>query len=172
MAPKTLEVRLNAGGTRLLTGDQIFLNVGTHAAIPDIPGLSEARPLTHIGALELDYVPEHMIVLGGGYTGLEMAQAYRRFGSRVTIVEQGSQFSAREDADVAEALQHILADEGIEILVSTQILEVQGQSGSKVTLTARTPTGDRKLEGSDILVAVGRVPNTEGIGLGEGRRLS
>ena len=89
VAPKTLEVRLNDGGTRVLAGDQVFLNVGTHAAIPSVPGLEAARPLTHIEALELDYLPPHLIVLGGGYVGLELAQAYRRFGSRVTVIELG-----------------------------------------------------------------------------------
>jgi pyruvate/2-oxoglutarate dehydrogenase complex dihydrolipoamide dehydrogenase (E3) component len=79
VAPKTLEVLLNDGGTRVLAGDQVFLNVGTHAAIPSVPGLEAARPLTHIEALELDYLPSHLIVLGGGYVGLELAQAYRRF---------------------------------------------------------------------------------------------
>ena len=87
VAPKTLEVRLNDGGTRVLAGDQVFLNLGTHAAIPNIPGLEAARPLTHIEALELDYLPSHLIVLGGGYVGLELAQAFRRFGSRVTVIE-------------------------------------------------------------------------------------
>src|SRR6185295_16565195 len=86
VAPKTLEVRLNDGGTRMLAGDQVFLNIGTHAAIPRIPGLEAAQPLTHIEALDLDYLPPHMIVLGGGYVGIELAQAYRRFGSRVTIL--------------------------------------------------------------------------------------
>src|SRR5215472_13222728 len=85
VAPKTLEVRLNDGGARVLAGDQVFLDIGTHAAIPSVPGLGAARPLTHIEALELDYLPSHLVVLGGGYVGLEMAQAYRRFGSRVTI---------------------------------------------------------------------------------------
>lgn len=165
VAPKTLEVRLNDGGTRLLTGDQIFLNVGTHAAVPEIRGLAASQPLTHIGALELDYVPKQLIVLGGGYVGLEMAQAFRRFGSSVTVVEQGSQLISREDADVAKAVEGILTEEGIEFLLSTQTLEVQGRSGDKVYVTVRTPSGDRKLEGSDILVAVGRVPNTTGIGL-------
>lgn len=88
-APRTLEVRVNDGGTRVLAGDRVFLNVGTHAAIPSIPGLEAARPLTHIEALELDYLPSHLIVLGGGYVGLEMAQAYRRFGSRVSVIESG-----------------------------------------------------------------------------------
>src|SRR5246127_1053202 len=112
VAPKTLEVRLNGGGTRVLAGDQVFLNVGTHAAIPSVPGLEAARPLTNIEALELDYVPQHLIVLGGGYVGLEMAQAYRRFGSRVTIIERGPLLAGREDPDVAEEMRRILCDEG------------------------------------------------------------
>ncbi len=91
VAPKTLEVHLNDGGTRVLAGAQVFINVGTHAAIPAVPGLEAARPLTHIEALELDYLPAHLIVLGAGYVGLELAQAYRRFGSRVTVVEPGAQ---------------------------------------------------------------------------------
>ena len=116
VAPKTLEVRLNDSGTRLLAGDQVFLNIGTHAAIPNIPGLDASRPLTNIEALELDYVPEHLIVLGGGYVGLEMSQAFRRFGSRVTMIEQGPQIAGREDPDVADEMRQILSDEGIEIL--------------------------------------------------------
>src|SRR5215471_1216041 len=91
VAPKTSEVRLNDGGTRLLVCDQVFLNIGTHAAIPSVPGLEAARPLTYIEALEFDYAPSHLVVLGGGYVGLELAQAYRRFGSRVTIIETGPQ---------------------------------------------------------------------------------
>jgi pyruvate/2-oxoglutarate dehydrogenase complex dihydrolipoamide dehydrogenase (E3) component len=90
---------------RVLAGDQVFINIGTHAAIPNVPGLAEARPLTNIEALELDYVPQHLIVLGGGYVGLELAQAYRRFESRVTIVEYGPQLAGREDPDVAEEMQ-------------------------------------------------------------------
>src|SRR5205807_8937294 len=97
VAPKTLEVRLNDGGTRLLAGDQVFLNLGTHAAIPNVPGLEAAQPLTHIEALELDYLPSHLVVLGGGYVGLEMAQAYRRFDSRVTVVDAGPQLMTRDD---------------------------------------------------------------------------
>ena len=87
LAPKTLEVKLNDGGTRVLVADKVFLNVGTHAAIPNVPGLKAAQPLTHIEALELDYLPQHLIVIGGGYSGLEFAQAYRRFGSNVTVIE-------------------------------------------------------------------------------------
>jgi pyruvate/2-oxoglutarate dehydrogenase complex dihydrolipoamide dehydrogenase (E3) component len=165
VASKTIEVNLNDGGTRLLAGEQIVLNVGTHAAIPDIAGLATARPLTHIEALELDYAPAHLVVLGGGYTGLELAQAYRRFGSRVTVIEPGPQIIGREDGDAAQAVQRLLSDEGIEFLTGTQVLKVNGRSGKKVTVTARSPTGDRRIEASDMLVAAGRIPNTDGIGL-------
>jgi pyruvate/2-oxoglutarate dehydrogenase complex dihydrolipoamide dehydrogenase (E3) component len=165
VAPKTLEVRLNGGGTRVLAGDQVFINVGTHAAIPNVPGLAAAGPLTNIELLELDYVPLHLIVLGGGYIGLEMAQAYRRFGSRVTIVEYGPQLAGREDPDVAEEMQRILRHEGIDILVAAETLQAKGRSGKDVSLLVRTCSDERTIEGSDILVAAGRTPNTAGIGL-------
>src|ERR1700720_3245267 len=126
VAPKTLEVKLNDGGTRVLAGDRVFLNLGTHAAIPDVPGLGAARPLTHIEALELDYLPSHLIVLGGGYVGLELAQAYRRFGSRVTVIEAGPQLMSREDSDVSDEVQRILGAEGIQFLLATEILNVHG----------------------------------------------
>jgi pyruvate/2-oxoglutarate dehydrogenase complex dihydrolipoamide dehydrogenase (E3) component len=162
---KTIEVALNDGGTRLLVGNEVVVNVGTHAVIPDIPGLEAARALTHIEALELDYLPAHLIVLGGGYIGIEMAQAYRRFGSRVTIIEPGRQLVGREDADVAAEMHSILKGEGIEVLLNAQPVNVHGLSGDSVTLTVRTETGERKIEGSDLLVAVGRIANTVDIGL-------
>src|SRR6516162_5649539 len=155
------------GGTRVLVGDQVFLDIGTHAAIPSVPGLEAARPLTHIEALELDYLPSHLVVLGGGYVGLEMAEAYRRFGSRVTIIETGPQLMTREDPDVADEMQRILNDERIQILVAAETFNVKGRSGQEVSLTLRTPSGEQKIEGSDILAAAGRVPNTAGIGLDE-----
>jgi len=167
VAPKTVEVRLNDGGTRVLVGDQVFLNVGTHAAIPSIPGLEAARPLTNIEALELDYLPPHLIVLGGGYVGLELAQAYRRFGSRVTVIEHGPQLMGREDPDVADEVQRILSDEGIQVLVAAEILHVHGRSGEEISLVVRTTSGEQNIGGSDILVAAGRIPNTAGIGLKE-----
>ena len=165
VAPKTLEVELNDGGTRALAGDRVFINVGTHAAIPSVSGLEDARPLTNIEALELDYLPPHLIVLGGGYVGLEFAQAYRRFGSSVTVIEHGPQLMGREDPDVSEELQQILADEGIQFLVGAEIVRVHGRSGKEVTLVVRTIAGEQKLEGSDILVAAGRIPNTTDLGL-------
>jgi pyruvate/2-oxoglutarate dehydrogenase complex dihydrolipoamide dehydrogenase (E3) component len=163
--PRTLEVQLNDGGTRLLAADQVFLNIGTHAAVPNVPGLADARPLTHIEALELDRVPSHLIVLGGGYVGLEMGQAYRRFGSRLTVIERGPQLMGREDPDVADEVQRILADEGIEFLLAAEVLRVRGRSGDAVSVAVRTPSGEQAIEGSDILAAAGRVPNTSGIGL-------
>jgi pyruvate/2-oxoglutarate dehydrogenase complex dihydrolipoamide dehydrogenase (E3) component len=165
LAPKTLEVTLNDGGTRLLAGDRVFLNIGTHAAVPSVPGLDAARPLTHVEALELDYLPPHLIVIGGGYAGLEFAQAYRRFGSNVTIIESGPQLMAREDIDVSQEMRRILSDEGIQVLVEAQLLQVRGRSGEKVSLIVRTASGEQTIDGSDILVAVGRIPNTDGIGL-------
>ena len=165
VGPKTIEVALNDGGARLLAGAEVVLNLGSHAAIPDIPGLEAARALTHIEALELDYLPSHLIVLGGGYVGIEMAQAYRRFGSRVTIVEPGGQLMNREDADVAEEMRGILEGEGVEVLLNAQPVDVHGLSGDTVTVTVRAAAGERKIEGSDLLVAVGRVANTRDIGL-------
>ncbi|MEZ2131325.1 MULTISPECIES: mercuric reductase [unclassified Sinorhizobium] len=167
VAPKTLEVSLNDGGTRLLFGNQVFINIGTHALIPNVPGLEAARPLTHIEALELDYLPQHLIVLGGGYVGLELAQAYYRFGSRVTVIEPGPRLMGREDGDVAEEMEHILRNEGLDILVGAQPIAVEGRSGEGVTVTVRSAGGEQQIAGSDILVAVGRVPNTAGIGLDE-----
>jgi pyruvate/2-oxoglutarate dehydrogenase complex dihydrolipoamide dehydrogenase (E3) component len=166
VAPKTIEVDLNDGGKRLLTGDRVVLNLGTHATVPDIPGLVAAKPMSNVEILELDRLPAHLIVIGGGYVGMELAQAYRRFGSRVTIVEAGDQLASREDRDVAAALMEILQDEGIEVRLGANVLRVAGESGKAVSLDLRTPDGDRTLEGSDILVAVGRTPNTRGIGLG------
>jgi pyruvate/2-oxoglutarate dehydrogenase complex dihydrolipoamide dehydrogenase (E3) component len=164
---RQIEVRLNGGGTRLLTGERIFLNLGTRAATPPIPGLAEAGPLTNIELLELDRLPEHLLVLGGGYVGLEFAQAFRRFGSRVTVIEHGPQLLSREDADVAGELQRILTAEQIEIVLGAEVLRAQGNSGQGVRLQLRTAAGDRTVEGSDILVAAGRSPNTAGIGLEE-----
>jgi pyruvate/2-oxoglutarate dehydrogenase complex dihydrolipoamide dehydrogenase (E3) component len=165
VAPKTLEVRLRDGGTRVLKGERVFLNVGTRATIPPTPGLADARPMTNIELLELDRLPAHLIVVGGGYVGLEFAQAYRRFGSRVTVVQHGPQLAEREDPDVADALRQLFEDEGIELLLSAEALRVEGRSGEGVRLHVRTPQGERLLEGSDLLVATGRTPNTGGIGL-------
>jgi pyruvate/2-oxoglutarate dehydrogenase complex dihydrolipoamide dehydrogenase (E3) component len=165
IGPRTIEVALNEGGTRVLAGDEVVINVGSHAAMPDIPGLGDVHPLTHIEALELDDVPSHLIVLGGGYTGVEMAQAYRRFGGSVTIIEPGPRIMGREDAEVAEEMGRILSGEGIDIIVSARPLRVDGLNGRCVSLTVRTGSEERKIDGSHLLVAVGRIANTADIGL-------
>jgi len=110
-------------------------------------------------------LPPHLIVIGGGYAGLELAQAYRRFGSNVTVIESGPQLMAREDIDVSQEMRRILSDEGIQVLVEAQLLQVRGRSGEKVSLILRTASGEQTIDGSDILVAAGRIPNTAGIGL-------
>ncbi len=164
---KTIEVALNEGGTRVLAGNEVVVNVGSHAAMPDIPGMRDSHALTHIEALELDKVPPHLLVLGGGYTGIEMAQAFRRFGSRITVIEPGPQIMGREDADVAAEIGRLLGDEGIDIVLNAQPLRVDGLNGEAVSVSVRTGAGEQKIEGSHLLVAVGRVANTAGIGFDE-----
>jgi len=161
----TVSVALNDGSARELTTDRLFLNLGTHAATPDIAGLRAAAPLTHVEALELGRLPEHLIVIGGGYVGLELAQAFRRFGSAVTILDTGPRLAAREDEDVGALLLELMENEGIEVLRSAKISAVSGHSGEGVTIELDLPEGVRKLFGSDILVAAGRTPNTSEIGL-------
>ena len=165
VGPKRLEVKTNDGTVRLVEGDRVFLNVGTHAAIPDIPGLRDANPLTHIEALELDRIPDHLIVLGGGYIGLELSQAMRRFGSRVTVIQRGGQIASREDSDVGQALLQLFQEEGVEVLLNTHVVDVAGTSGIEVNVSVQTPEKKMTLRASDLLVATGRIPNTDGIGL-------
>jgi pyruvate/2-oxoglutarate dehydrogenase complex dihydrolipoamide dehydrogenase (E3) component len=163
--PRTLHVALRDGGERTLTAERVFVNVGTHATIPNMPGLRDARPMTHIEALDLQRLPEHLIVLGGGYVGLELSQAMRRFGSRVTLIERGPQLASREDADVAEAILELFRNEGIDVLLRTEVLNVEGVSGERVRLRVQSERGAETVEGTDILAALGRTPNTQGIGL-------
>ena len=165
IGPKTLQVALLDGGTRILRGDKIIIGTGTRATMEDIPGLSESRPLTHIEALELDHVPEHLLVLGGGYVGLELSQAMRRFGSRVTIIERNERLADREDEDVSAALYDLCRDEGIELVMSAHVTGVEGKSGQSVKLRVVQGGSEVVLEGTHLLVATGRTPNTEGIGL-------
>src|SRR3984893_7919570 len=164
VAPRAIEVRLTQGGIRHLEGERIFLDLGTRAAVPDIAGLTGAAPLTHVEALELDRLPAHLIVLGGGYVGLEMAQAFRRFGSRVTVIEQAPQLAPREDPDVADAVRAIFVDDGIDVVLDAAPEAVDGRSGEHVGVRLRARGAQREIEGSERLVALGRPPNTRGIG--------
>jgi pyruvate/2-oxoglutarate dehydrogenase complex dihydrolipoamide dehydrogenase (E3) component len=162
---RTLKVSLAGGGERILRGDQVFINTGTRASIGNTPGLAEASPLTHIEALELDVVPEHLLILGGGFVGLEFAQAMRRLGSRVTIVERNDRLLHNEDLDVSEAITQLFQDEGIVTVANTSLGRVEGKSGQGVRLYGSRRQSQIIVEGSHLLVATGRIPNTDGIGL-------
>jgi pyruvate/2-oxoglutarate dehydrogenase complex dihydrolipoamide dehydrogenase (E3) component len=164
-APRTLEVALPHGTTRQLRGTNVIVSTGTRAALDLIPGLAEAQPLTHIEALELDEIPEHLLVVGGGYVGVELAQAMRRFGSKVTVVDRNARLMSREDPDVCDALLSLLADEGIDILLNARIKQVSGKSGDSVSVVVVQNGIEKVLNGSHVLVATGRIPNTEGLGL-------
>ncbi len=165
VAPKTIEVTLSEGGTRTLRGKHVVINTGSRATLESIPGLKEAAPLTHIEALELDELPERFLIVGGGYIGLEFAQAMRRLGSRVTIVERNERLAHREDKDISDALHELCKDEGIEVVLDAKLTKVEGKSGSQLKLSAVHNGHALILEGTHLLVASGRTPNTEGIGL-------
>jgi len=162
VGPRSIHIAMNDGRERVVEGVHVFINTGTYAAVPDIPGLRDAAPMTHVEALELDSLPEHLIVIGGGYIGLEMAQAFRRLGSKVTVVQEAPRVAMREDADVTDAIESVLTNEGIDVRVSVKPLQVSGRSGQSVTVELND--GNR-VTGTHLLVATGRVPRTAGIGL-------
>ena len=163
--PKTLEVSLADGRKLIVRGRKLVIGTGTHPSLPPIPGLPEAKPLTHIEALELDQVPQHLIILGGGYIGMELAQAMRRFGSKVTVLDRNARLAHREDEDVSQALDELFRDEGIEVLLNAHVKSVEGESGRHVRLRLNAGPSEVALEGTHLLVATGRTPNTAGIGL-------
>ena len=166
IAPKTIEVALaDGGGTRVLRGETVIISTGSRSSVDPLPGLAEASPLTHIEALELDHLPEHLVVIGGGYVGLELAQAMRRFGSRVTILERNARLVHREDPDVTDLLHETCREEGIDVVTAARLTRVEGRSGESVTLHGVRDGSEILLEGTHLLVAGGRTPNTEGIGL-------
>jgi pyruvate/2-oxoglutarate dehydrogenase complex dihydrolipoamide dehydrogenase (E3) component len=165
IGPRTLEVSVNDGTMRVLRGTNVIVGTGSRATIDPVPGLMASQPLTHIEALELEVVPEHLIVIGGGYVGLELSQAMRRFGSKVTILEHASRLVHQEDDDVTEGLLEALTAEGIDILSNVRLKTISGKSGDHVRVTFQHDGLEKTIEGSHILVATGRAPNTEGIGL-------
>jgi pyruvate/2-oxoglutarate dehydrogenase complex dihydrolipoamide dehydrogenase (E3) component len=165
IGPKTIEVALADGGRRILRGEKVVISTGSRATVEPIPGLPDANPLTHIEALDLDHIPEHLLIIGGGYVGLELAQAMRRFGSRVTIIERNTRLAHREDPDVTDLLHDTFREEGIEVVTSARITKVEGKSGERVKLYAVQDRPEVILEGTHLLVASGRTPNTQGIGL-------
>jgi pyruvate/2-oxoglutarate dehydrogenase complex dihydrolipoamide dehydrogenase (E3) component len=163
---KEIEVTEANGEKRILTADTIVVSTGSRARIDDrVPGLKDAKPLTHVDYLELDVLPSHLIVLGGGYIGLELAQATRRLGAQVTVIEHNTQILKNEDEDVSSLLREILTKEGIKFYTSAQATSISGSSGSEVTVEGTSAGESFTLKGSHILAAAGRLPNTEDIGL-------
>ncbi len=162
--PAAVAVRVHEGGTRHLTAPKIFINTGCRPKRPDLDGLAAVPALDSTTVMELVDLPEHLIVLGGGYVGLEFAQMFRRFGSRVTLVQSGGQLLSREDADVAAAVGDILREDGIEVLLNTRAVRAAAAPGT-VDLTVRTAAGGRTLAGTHLLLATGRIPNTETLNL-------
>src|SRR5438045_4945049 len=163
--PKVVEVRLNTGETRHLSANTIFINAGDRPSKPSIEGLEQVQTLNSTTIMELDTVPEHLLVLGGGYVGLEFGQMFRRFGSQVTIIQRGSHLLAREDNDVADAVADILREDGISLLLETTPVRASQDKDGAIRLTVRTPEGERALTGSHLLVAAGRTPNSDWLNL-------
>ena len=151
-------------GNDVLEGDRLFVNVGGRPLVPDIPGLQHVPFLTNVSMMDVDFLPEHLIVVGGSYIGLEFGQMYRRFGSRVTIVEMGARLIAREDEDVSLAVEEILGNEGIEVRLNAKCLAVEWDK-DVVSASLGCENGAPRVTGSHLLMAVGRVPNTEDLGL-------
>jgi pyruvate/2-oxoglutarate dehydrogenase complex dihydrolipoamide dehydrogenase (E3) component len=165
VAPKTLEVRLNNGSVEQLTAELIFINTGERPSAPGIEGMEHAPVLNSTSIMELDTVPEHLLVLGGGYVGLEFGQMFRRFGSQVTIVQRGRQLLPREDMDVAEEVAKILREDGIDVLLQTSARRVARTPDGHIQLTVSDQQGERVLTGSHLLAAAGRTPNSDMLNL-------
>jgi len=163
--PKSVQVRLNDGETCGLAAETIFINTGTRAIFPPVPGLDSVPTLDSTSIMELDIVPAHLLVLGGGYIGLEFGQMFRRFGAQVTIVQRGDQLLTREDPDVAAEVAGILREDGVQVLLESEALGVEERGDGRIEMTVRTPEGERALAGSHLLVAAGRAPNTDRLNL-------
>jgi pyruvate/2-oxoglutarate dehydrogenase complex dihydrolipoamide dehydrogenase (E3) component len=167
VATRTIEAKLNDGTTRTFRGKNVIINTGSRAMLDPIPGLAEALPLTHIEALELDHIPRHLLVLGAGYVGLELAQAFRRFGAEVTLVDRNSRIARNEDEDISHGLEEMCRDEGITVVTNAEVTRIKGKSGESIHVLGTRGGDDLDLEGTHLLVAAGRTPNTNGIGLDE-----
>ncbi len=165
VGPREISVDLQEGGKRLLSADTVIVSTGSRAAVPDIPGLRSAQPMTHVEELELDTLPDHLLVLGAGYVGLEFAQAMARFGSKVTVIDRSARFLPHEDEDVAVELGQLLIADGVQFLFGSAIESVTGHSGDSVEVRVSGADGQKVLKATHILAATGRAPNTEGIGL-------
>ncbi len=164
--PKRVAVRLNGRDeTVTLEAEKIFINTGQRPRIPDLPGLDDVPYLDSTSVMELGDVPEHLIIVGGGYVGVEFSQLFRRFGADVTIVQRSGQLLTHEDEDIAEEVAKILREDGIEIFFDTEATSVEQDDQGKIVLTLEALEGERNITGSHLLLAVGRVPNTDALGL-------
>src|SRR2546428_3104044 len=163
--PKTLEVRLNNGESQHITANTILINVGARPATPSVTGIEHVSTLDSTSIMELDTVPEHLLIIGGGYIGLEFGQMFRRFGSQVTIVEMSGHLLTHEDDDVADEVAKILREDGIEVLLQTNTIRVEQPAADTILLTVHGPDGERTLRGSHVLIATGRVPNSDWLNL-------
>jgi len=163
--PKTLEVHLNDGEVRELIASTILINAGARPAKPLVAGIEEVTTLDSTSIMELGEVPEHLLIVGGGYIGLEFGQMFRRFGSQVTVVQRGANLLAREDPDVAEEVAKIMREDGLEVLLEIRPVSVKQLSKGNIQLTVQTKTGERTLNGSHLLMAAGRIPNTDWLNL-------
>jgi pyruvate/2-oxoglutarate dehydrogenase complex dihydrolipoamide dehydrogenase (E3) component len=164
---KEIEVQLNEGGTGKLTADRFFLNVGARPRIPELAGLNQVPYLNSTTIMELEAVPDHLIIIGGGYIGVEFSQMFRRFGSQVTIIQHGGQLLAREDQDISEEVLQILREDGVEVVLDSQAHSVAVDEKGELELVVETPEGKRAVAGSHLLIAVGRIPNSDGLNLTE-----
>ena len=165
VSPNSVSVRLNDGTEKTLTADKFFLNAGARPTVPDLDGLASIAFLDSTSIMELDRVPEHLLVLGGGYVGLEFGQMFRRFGSRVTVIQSGAQLLNREDPDVAAGVAKILEEDGISVLLKATATVVK-QTKAGIEVDVRSPNGSQTVTGSHLLVATGRTPNSDSLNLG------
>jgi pyruvate/2-oxoglutarate dehydrogenase complex dihydrolipoamide dehydrogenase (E3) component len=165
IGPKTIEVRLNSSETRWLRANTIFLNVGARPAVPPLSGLDLVNALNSTTIMELAMVPEHLLIIGGGYVGLEFGQMFRRFGSRVTIVQRRGHVLTREDDDVADEIANILREDGIELLLNMHPVRVEQSTTDNILLGVQGPDGEHTVHGSHLLIATGRVPNSDWLNL-------
>ncbi|MBO0861961.1 MAG: mercuric reductase [Chloracidobacterium sp.] len=163
--PQSISVKMNDGELKRISASKIFINTGCRPAVPRVDGIAQIAALDSTSIMELDELPDHLLILGGGYVGLEFGQMFRRFGSRVTIVQRGPQLLAREDQDVADEVAKILREDGVEVLLGAEATRVEKSSGGEIRLTVRTPEGERALTGSHLLSAAGRTPNSDTLNL-------
>lgn len=165
VGPKVLEVRLNDGGVHQITANTIFINTGNRPAPLVIPDIANVPVLDSTSIMELDQVPEHLLIVGGGYVGLEFGQMFRRFGSEVTIIQRGPQLLRGEDRDVVDEVAKIMREDGLEILLEAKPVSVSRSQDGVISLVIQTKTGERTLTGSHVLAATGRIPNTDWLNL-------